>query len=168
MRKTAIRVLEKGDIGHLAENLREADRCELAALDNQPINPFHVISRAIVMSSHVWTFARVADNTPISIFGVAPMAEHIGSPWMLGTEELYDHPRDLVVLGRRYIQLMTGAYPVLINYVDARNEKSVRWLKRMGFQFGDPEPLGPYRIPFHRFEMVTESCASPQTSSRLQ
>jgi hypothetical protein len=168
MGKTAIRVLEKGDIGHLAENLREADRCELVALEGQGIDPFHVISRAVTMSSHVWAFVRVADNMPISLFGVAPMADHIGSPWMLGTEELYEHPRELVVFGRRYISLMTGAYPVLLNYVDARNEKSVRWLKRMGFQFADPEPLGPYGIPFHRFQMVTESCASPRVSALLQ
>ncbi len=49
---------------------------------------------------------------------------------------------------------MLDLFPHLQNYVDARNEISIRWLKWLGFRF-DPKPVpyGIWGLPFLRFQM---------------
>lgn len=149
-----IRALEKGDIHYVAAHLRESDRRELCAMRGGDVDVKRQLALAVLVSSHYWT---VAAENPIAIFGVSPMdrANGIGSPWLLATDEAPHSPKDWIRLSKKYLQLMTKEYPVLINYVDARNRRSIAWLKHLGFRFGDPEPLGPYGIPFCRFEMVT-------------
>jgi hypothetical protein len=41
----------------------------------------------------------------------------------------------------------------LENVVDARNTKSIRWLRRMGFEVLPAAPLGVEGRPFHLFVM---------------
>jgi hypothetical protein len=49
---------------------------------------------------------------------------------------------------------MLDLYPHLENYVDVRNELSIKWLRWLGFQF-DPQPIpyGVWEMPFFRFRM---------------
>jgi hypothetical protein len=48
---------------------------------------------------------------------------------------------------------MLSLFPVLENMVDARNTKSIKWLKRLGFTFGPPLPHPHSGLPFYPFEM---------------
>ncbi len=154
MAKGFFRAIEGGDIAHIAANLREADRREIAASRGPEVAPLDAIGRAVLRSSHVWVGA-AEDGEPVSIFGVAPISllDGIGSPWFLSTERAYEYPRTLVVEGRRYLSKMRAIYPDLYNYVDARNDKSIRWLKRLGFALHAVEPYGPDGMPFHKFEI---------------
>lgn len=154
------RGLESGDIRYVADNLREADRRELTALRGAPVDAMPELCNAVLRSSKVWV---LADVHPIAVFGVAPVAEGVGSPWLLGTEELFRYPRLLVCLTPEYVSQMLADYPVLVNYVDARNYRSIRWLEHMGFTLEDPIPQGPHGVPFRLFHMrVATACASPQ------
>jgi len=48
---------------------------------------------------------------------------------------------------------MLAVYPRLVNHVDERNEASKRWLSWLGFELGEPEPHGPFGIPFRPFRL---------------
>ena len=157
MAKVRFRELQAGDVAFLAAHLREADQLELVGTRGPGVDFEAAISRAVLLSSHVWVAAG-HDHNPIAIFGVAPisMLNSIGSPWMLATDEAFRHPRTLVVEGRRYLAKMRESYFSLTNYVDARNDKSIRWLRRMGFEIHPPIPYGIEGEPFHRFTMGAE------------
>jgi len=145
-----IRTLLPGDVEYIAANLRDADRCEMMALHGPSLDVYKELTTAVLRSSSVWVFA---NENPVAVFGVVALTPNVGSPWLLGTEEAYQQTRAWLRSGRRYLALMQEEYPVLMNYVDSRNERSIGWLKRLGFEFQDAQPIGPYSIPFHRFQI---------------
>jgi ribosomal protein S18 acetylase RimI-like enzyme len=146
------RDLISGDIDHIAANMREADRQEVVAFRGNT-DMRAALGSCVLMSSHYWVAAVGAE--PIFVFGVVPVSllDGMGAPWMLGTDKTFNYPRILVKDGRRYIREMLELYSTLANFVDARNEKSIRWLKRLGFTVYAAEPFGHAGLPFHRFEM---------------
>lgn len=154
--KVSFRPLQYGDVAHLARHLRPADRAEIEAQHGVGVSMFDIIARAVLVSSHCWVAADTGDK-PVAIFGVAPVSllSGIGSPWMLATPEAERHPRTLVTGGRRYLSRMRTSYSSLFNYVDARNEQSIRWLSRLGFSILPAAPYGLQGEPFHRFELET-------------
>lgn len=152
MPKVSFRPLQAGDVAYIAEHLREADRREVEAVRGPRFAD--AIARAVLRSSHYWT-AVSEEGEPLAVFGVVPVSiiSGIGSPWFLATERANEHPRNLVVEGRRYLSAMRAIYPRLYNYVDARNDKSIRWLRRLGFTLHPPQPYGVAGLPFHKFEI---------------
>lgn len=147
------RELRAGDIAHIALNLREADRQELLA-SRGDVAVKDVLAQAVLLSSHCWVGV-ADDGEPVALFGVAPVSllAGKGSPWLLSTERVFEYPRVLVRESRRYLSRMRAEYPHLFNYVDARNDRSIRWLKHIGFTLHPAEPYGVDGLPFHKFEM---------------
>lgn len=140
------------DIEHLAANLRACDRRELEASHGPDM--LAAVQHAVAVSTHCWAMivggelALIGGAAPVSLLG------GIGSPWMLGAEHLDRVPGALTRMGKEYRDICLAAYPHLVNYVDARNVKSLRWLRRIGFQIAaEPIPYGPFRMPFYQFEM---------------
>lgn len=154
MAKLRFRGLQAGDVAFLAAHLRADDVQELAATRGPNVHPADAISRAVLLSSHAWVAASEGGRA-IAIFGVAPVSllNGIGSPWLLATDEAFRHPRSLVVEGRRYLSVMRAIYSDMVNYVDARNVRSVRWLKHLGFTLHPAAPYGIEDEPFHKFEI---------------
>lgn len=147
-----IRYLRDGDVQELAVNMRKADLLELQAATDKPIEDVLIDS----IRSSVWVLALEIDDELGMVFGVAPMGGLLGkaaAPWALGTVAVERRPRALIEMGPRYRDAMLASYPHLYNYVDARNTRSIRWLKWMGFEFHDAEPYGHAGLPFHKFEM---------------
>ena len=44
-------------------------------------------------------------------------------------------------------------FPVLRNVVDARYAEAIRWLRWLGFRFGEPVNIGVAGLPFLPFQM---------------
>lgn len=135
----------------LLANLREADRQELIASDGDP-------ERAILGSLHdsVWAVSTLINGEFACIHGLAPIDGLLGSrasPWMLGTPVIDKHPSVLVRASVWYRDVMLGQYPHLLNFVDARNTRSIRWLRRLGFTIHPAHVFGGRTHPFHLFEM---------------
>lgn len=149
MAKLIVRALREGDIETIAAGLRTADRDEIhATLGDTDVQT--VLRQGIARSELIWTIE--VGGEPAGLFGVAPAGFHIGVPWMLGTYALERAPKQLTKLGRAYVRLMLDKYETLLNYVDARNLKSIYWLARLGFTVcAEPEPFGAFGMPFHRF-----------------
>jgi hypothetical protein len=88
------------------------------------------------------------------MFGVARLSllTRNGAVWMLGSDKIDEFPITFLRHNKEYIQDMAEGYDLLVNYVDSRNKKSIRWLKWLGFEIFPAEPAGILGIPFHRFE----------------
>lgn len=71
---------------------------------------------------------------------------------MLGTPTLELYSRDVVVLGKRFAVEWGKQYDQLFNFVDARNLRSIAWLKNSGYNVFPSLPHGLNGERFHRFE----------------
>lgn len=132
--------------------MREADRREVMAASGR--YPEEALQESVRVSTECW--AGMLGEEPIAIFGVGPLniLNGIGSPWMLGSDELVAHSFYLLRMSRPYVERMHQIYPVLFNLVDERNTVSQRWLRWMGFKMYDPIPYGPFGVKFRPFERV--------------
>jgi hypothetical protein len=150
-----VRAPRREDIATLVANLRALDRQEIDASHGG--DPHEAVRHALAVSPHRW--AMEVDGELALLGGVAPVSlvGGIGSPWLLGTRVLERRGGVLTRVCLGYRDLALGLYPVLVNYVDARNTNSIRWLKRLGFAVADePTPYGPQRMPFYRFELKAD------------
>lgn len=138
-------------VAELADNLRVADRAELAASGHADAH--RAIEFSVSLSTHLAT-AVVGDRVG-AIFGLVPlsMVTGKGCPWMLGTDLVLTHRRALMRDSPAYLRAMLRAYPHLENLVHAENAFAVRWLKHMGFELHPVAPHPRTGAPFHRFEM---------------
>jgi len=142
---------EHDHIAPIAASIREADRAELWAI--ACVSPEEGLRLSLDASSAAWT--AFFDRSPVCMFGVSPepVLAGVGVPWMIGAKALDRHPVTLLRYCRPYLAEMISGYVTLINWIDARNTKGIRWLKWLGFQIDSPKPSGPFGLPFHRFEM---------------
>jgi hypothetical protein len=71
------------------------------------------------------------------------------SAWVLTTPVVEKYPKTFFKESLRVTHELTKKYGTLTNYVDARYEKAIRWLLRIGFEFtGAPPGMGPTGVPF--------------------
>lgn len=104
----------------------------------------------------LWTLTFLVNGELACVIGLAPLDGLLGTraaPWMMGTDVVDRHPGALMKTCPRYIAGMLSSYPHLLNFVDARNTRSIRWLKRLGFTIRHAVPYGKAQLPFHLFEM---------------
>lgn len=142
----------QSDLDFIAAFMRKGDVMTLTTLyPHKTIED--ILNWAVLHSTRCWVFE--AAGKPAAVFGVVPLTllSPIGSPWFLGTEEVFKHRRAFVRYGRLYTRLMLRSYPHLLNYVDARDTPSVQWLAHIGYEVHPPEPYGPGGRLFHKFEM---------------
>jgi hypothetical protein len=140
------------DAALLARDLRPADRAEVIAASGPDV--LRTVRAAVHLSTDAWVAEK--NGELIALFGIAPVSlmGGIGSIWFLGTPVVDQLGRSLTRFAREYLRLVLATeYTVLMNYVDARNAKSVRWLQRLGFTLHAAEPYGVAGLPFHKFEM---------------
>lgn len=143
----------------LAPVMRQADVEEVWAITRD--TPYTALRRSVLGSRDPKT--GLADGRVVCMFGVAncSLLGDVGHPWLLASDELPQHFRAFLRRNREYVKRIRQVYPVMRNYVDARNLLAVRWLRWLGFSIYDAQPMGPDQLPFHPFEMVTP-CADPQ------
>jgi len=120
-------------VGVIANRMREADVLECRALGRSPKQALRLGLRA---SSEAWT-AKV-DGRPEAMFGlvVTSALGGEGTPWMLGSEEIYRHPRLMIRHGERVLRRWLDSTPTLSNYVSADNLRAIRLLRRWGCEIG--------------------------------
>lgn len=104
-------------------------------------------------SSKAWT--ATVDGQPEAMFGlvVESALSGEGTPWFLGSEEVYRHGRALLMWGPGIVAAMRDSTPALRNLVSARNARAIRLLRRWGFTVGDEETM-IRGVPFVHFEMA--------------
>ncbi len=123
--------VEEWHILSLAENMQQEDRDSALALANNSPEQAIRASVAASIESHTW----LADGEVMVIRGVSRRT--FLSPyvcvWMLGAKGLRKHPVAFLKGSRTWVEGMLDKFGHLINYVDERNQRSLKWLKWLGF-----------------------------------
>lgn len=167
MRAVEFRPVREGDIEALLADMRLSDLLELyASTDATPEEAVVQSVRSSVVLHAVAFDGRLAALLGVGVVGMAPL---IGAPWMLGTRWLDENPRALIAATRVYSPQLLGQFKHLLNFVDARNTASIRWLRAIGFKIREAQPYGPRGLPFHRFDIGFEPCVfSPPSALSAQ
>lgn len=145
------RTASLSDIVDLVPKLRQSDIEECEALFGKGS-----VRDSVLFGLHPNGVSFVAERAgeAIAVFGVCPGDEDgVGTPWLVGTDALDRCSRELITEARKTLAIWQRFYPVLRNVVDARNKKSIRWLKHLGFTVRDPKPLGLAGELFHEFDL---------------
>lgn len=134
----------------IAENVRAADVDELWA--SVKLTPYEAMVNGSKWST---AFVLLVDGSPVCAFGVVPYSvlTKFGAPWMVGTNDLDRCAVDFIRHCKTDLVGFFGEWDRLLNVVDARNAKAVRWLKWLGFTVFPAMPYGPFALPFHPFTM---------------
>lgn len=138
-------------IPYIVANIRKEDEQELWA--SACLTPMQALWKSYTASKISWT--GVYDSKPVCMFGVATGSDlaGVGIPWMIGTQDLDHLAFAFLRRNKSKVKEMLTIYPRLMNYVDERNERAIKWLAWLGFKIGQPTPFGPFNMPFRPFEM---------------
>jgi hypothetical protein len=123
----------------LAANLRRSDLDEITA--THALDPVTSLMTSARLSEMAWVI--LWNGEPVAIFGAAPTpCPDSGLVWMMGTPGMDDRRPALTIarMTRPYLAVMHRRFPCLWNYIDARNEKSMNWLKWSGFNLLEAHP----------------------------
>lgn len=91
------------------------------------------------------------DGHPVCAWGVRPLPDGVGVPWMIATPAISQHWRELMRMAPIAVAVMRKRFRTLQNLVYAKNRSAVRFVERLGFIVSD-EPTGPSGN-FHLFSM---------------
>lgn len=153
------------DAARLAEKLRLSDIRELVAVHGDDVDIREILEQSIKISHHV-VAADTIKGELMALFGVAVCNQeaNIAAPWMLLSEGAIEYgfsvsssrdefSKQLARDARKFVADWKSQFSGLINFVDARNTTSVRWLMRIGFKIHEPIKYGKMGLPFHPFTL---------------
>jgi len=137
-----VRPAMPGDTWIFLPTVREADAAELAALGT---TPEHCMRGGMQHSRY--PLAMFLHGQPAAMLGVVEHAEH-AVPWMVACTAVERFPIPFLRFTRRFIDSL----PMFLeNAVDARNVKTIQWLRWLGFTIEEAIPMGLRGEPFHAF-----------------
>ena len=127
-----IRKAEVDDAVFLALHMRKEDVAEVAAASG--LCPEEALIVGMSVSRECYSV--LGDGTPIAMFGVCPDENaSVGRVWMLGSDAIHAHRFDFLRKSLEWVEHFHNLYPVLHNYIDARNTVHIKWLQWLGFTF---------------------------------
>jgi hypothetical protein len=129
--------------------MREMDRIEARALGRSPKEAL----RSGLRCSLDAITALDPEGKPQAMMGVVPisMMEGRATVWMLGSDAIYNHGRDLLTYGPLILERWLETFRRLENIVAVENVKAIRLLRHWGFVFGKSveQHGGVAFLPFH-------------------
>jgi len=133
----------------LIAGLREIDRRELYMLTRLQAAD----ALAITLMGSVAAWCAHEDGRVICAFGINRRStlSNVGVPWLVGTDLVETHARRFARQSRDYLDRFSRVFPQMENFCLEENRVTVRWLKWLGFDMDDPQPMGFSRAPFVRF-----------------
>jgi hypothetical protein len=133
----------------LVANMRQADRDECAAFG---LTPEQSLSKCLGVSRD--TIAGLADDEVVALLGTFRSDQYpdIAFVWLQSTTAADRHTKAFARTSKRYVEDLKTKYSRIGNFVDARYEKAVKWIRWLGFEIYPAQPLGPLGVPFHWFE----------------
>lgn len=158
--RTTVRQGTAEDALSLIPRLRIADLRECILLGGPDVETS--VLRSVEGSDEVWVGE--AGGKVIALGGVAFRGSKpgtlIGAPWLIGSDELLDHKRQLLLVGRVETERWLAQCDILCNFVHADNTAHIEWLKRIGYTMGKTIPsYGHGGAPFTFFSMMKKPCA---------
>lgn len=115
----------------MAPVMRKEDSTEVLALGYSPLEAL----RYSLKESMIAETALLGEDV-VAMWGATAQTQlgHKALMWMLGTDLVPKHPRELLRGSKSFVEHIQSKYPLLECLVDKRYEKAVRWIKWMGFK----------------------------------
>jgi hypothetical protein len=137
----------------LAPKMRKQDVEEVKA--SSGLDPLEALLLSMEFSDEVYAIVS-GDEEVIGLFGVTPTEDSlVGCPWLLASKRLPEVSKEFIPQSLVWVKEINTKYPILRNYVDARNRIAIRWLGYLGFTFINLiEDYGVGRIPFYEFVRI--------------
>jgi hypothetical protein len=155
--RITIRVATPSDAEDLAAHMREDDRLEISAGSGE--DPRDSIAWGL---RHGEAWSAVVGGRVLATWGVVPtergsaLDERVGVGWLL-TSTLVERHRLAFWRGCQLeLYRLLGTWDVLVNAIDARHTRALRWAKRLGFRLLDVAPHGASGMPFVPFSVRME------------
>lgn len=109
---------------------------------------------AINRTLDMCVFSHIAfdDDKPLVLWGLAAPAGRIaewGMPWCMTTPHVDQHRKWFWRQSQRFTEFCQGVYPRLETFCDARHERSIAWLRRLGFEIHPARIIQVGAPPFH-------------------
>lgn len=150
-----LRLVDPDTVGawadHISRHMRQADLDEIEAMGTGT-DALHL---SVALSTHGFAVMD-REGVPCAMFGAAPHPlPGVGVVWMLGTDGIRREAYSIAKATRRYFDTLNDPYPVLWNYIDARNTVSLRWLRWGGFKLLSDTEIGGHK--FHIFARSTHN-----------
>lgn len=142
----------------LGREMRAEDRAEVLASGGFTI-PEKVVRASINASPEAW--AAYFDGRLLAVFGVRPTPT-CAIPWALTSVHVARYPFTFWKTSKMVVARWRDDYPLLANKVHASYGAALRWVKKLGFSVGVPEPFGVNGDLFCHVQLETRSivCAS--------
>jgi len=151
---SSIREFER-EIGPPGSSTQPADE---SAVGRGPID---TLREGIASSDPCWAVL-AGRGALIALFGVVPDAgiTRSGMIWLLGSDELAKHRFAVLRWSHLWVARLHERYDHLWNYIDARNDVHMNWLRSCGFRFVQlVECHGFEERPFWKIERTrVDSC----------
>lgn len=133
-------------VGTLARRMRAIDVLECQIMGH---TAKEALRAGLLGSTIAWTV--MIDGRPEAMLGATPISfmEGRGRPWLLMTDVAQRHAVALVRLGRIYTEHLHRHYPILENLIHANNDRTIRYLSRLGYAIGSVDvirghPMRPF------------------------
>jgi hypothetical protein len=140
----------------LAPRMRPAEVDEVRASGRH--SPLGALLAGLEVSS--LRFAALFDGEVACMWGVVPMRRsslvgRIGAVWLLTSDLVERHPKAFWRGCKAELPRLfgPGGYDLLVNAIDCRHERAVRWARRLGFPLEAPQAFGAEDLPFHWFRL---------------
>ncbi len=135
----------------LAPTMRREDVAEVLAFGG--FSPLGALLDSLRLSDRAYAVS--FDGELAALFGIVPgpFLSREAVPWLLTGEAIERHPVSFWRASREVVDYWAQQYPVLVQWVDARYERALRWAARLGFRVAAPAPLLPGGLPFCRIEL---------------
>ena len=149
------------DIAFLAPKMRQADRDEIKASDN--VGAVEALMTPFQYKGHrTWSVVGTEEEYVIGMFGSVPTLDRdYGVAWLLSSEELFNYKKEFIKQSPEWVDEMGKGYRYLYNWVDCRNEKSIKWLRYLGFKtIRREEQYGKGKMPFYLMMKEIKTCVA--------
>ena len=115
------------DISKLVDAIREDDAAEVDALSAKSLEIS--IRDSVKGSEEAWT--ATFNGEVLCIFGIAKfnLLSEEACPWLMTARGIEKHRKAFLTGTKVTLDYWKARYPVLINYVDARYTRALRWAK---------------------------------------
>ena len=119
-------------VGH---KLRPADKLEILEMRGQDSSPAAAVVEGFHMSKRPMSV--YCEDRPVAMFGIVPVTDKDAVIWLLGTEEIEDHPMTFLRHSKEWLERGISGYDFIYNFVHRENTLHIKWLEWLGFDFLD-------------------------------
>ena len=139
------------DVEYLAPRLRDEDVAEARA--HSGLSAYDALKIGFENCLNCGT--GVLKDEPILMFGASQILPDVGMVWMLGTDKIAEGRVSVLRQSKEWLAELHEEFELLFNYVDARNEVHIKWLKWLGFSFINLHPeFGVGKLPFYQIVRI--------------